>query len=485
MKDPSLNNDKQAINKLTVDMLKKYQRGELTGREMHQVERMLLEDPFAAEALEGMVEIDSEESWESIVSALNQQIDNRISREKQKIVPIYRRPRSIAAAVALLLVASFLVFNIADWVNTGAPDSEGPIALEKSSTPEPPEKDDEQKSPEPEEKPALITESDTGVLQEQQQYEQQPDRQEIARSLENELTAPQKTALSDAENKVLNTKNDSEIAVSEEIDIAVGADEAEISEELAKEVQAKPEAARKKQNEATIAGKQEEGAFSKTDKKRAQPTVTQSPSRLKQRPATQKTISGQVISADDGRGIPGVSLYFKGGNRGTTTDVEGNYELQVTENDAVLVCNFIGYVTEEILIQDQERIDIMLEPEKMALQEIVVVGNVNDSDEAFIPVVSARPEVKKQDYQRYLYENLRYPADALKNKIEGRVKVTFFVLPGGRLSDFQVKKSLGYGCDEEAIRLIREGPRWQPARKGEMEIKQKVRVRVRFEIKNE
>ena len=485
MNDPSSNNDKQAINELTADILKKYQRGELTSREMHQVEKMLLDDPFAAEALEGMAEIDSEERWESIVSALNQQIDSRISREKQKIVPIYRRPWSIAAAVTLLLIASFLAFNIADLVNTGAPDSRGPVAVEKYLTPEPPEKDGGEKSKENEEIPALITESDSVVLQEQRRHEQQPDHRAIVQSLENEPPAARKTTQPDTENKILNTKNESEIAVSEDIDIAFGADEAEISEELAEAVPAKPEEAGKKQDETSIARQPEEAAFSRTDKKRAQTTIKEPPTHLQDKPPMQKTISGQVISADDGRGIPGVSLYFKGGNRGTTTDIEGNYELQVTENDAVLVCNFIGYVTEEILIQDQERIDITLEPEKMALQEIVVVGNVDDNDEAFIPVVSARPEVKKQDYQRYLYENLRYPAEALKNEVEGRVKVTFFVLPGGRLSDFQVKKSLGYGCDEEAIRLIREGPRWQPARKGEMEIKQKVRVRVRFEIKNE
>ena len=485
MNDPSLNNDKQAINKLTVDILKKYQRGELTGREMHQVERMLLDDPFAAEALEGMKEIDSEERWEAIVSTLNQQVDSRISQERRKIVPLYRRPLSIAAAVTLLLVASLLVFNNADWVNTGAPDSGGPVAVEKFSIPEPPEKDGREKSEEIQETPRLITESDTVALPEQLRQEQQPDRRAIAQSLENEPRTPQKTALPDTENKVLNTKNDSEIAVSEEIDTAFGADEAEISEELANAVQAKPEEARKKQNETTIARQQEEGAFSKADKKRAQPTLKESASRLAHSPVTQKTISGKVISADDGIGIPGASLYFKGSKKGTTTDSEGNYELQVTENYTVLVCTFIGHVTEEILINDQERIDITLEPQKMALQEIVVVGNSNDDEEAFVPIVNARPEVKKQDYQRYLYENLRYPAEALKNKIEGRVKVTFFVLPGGRLSDFQVKKGLGYGCEEEAIRLIREGPRWQPARKGEMEIKQKVRVRVRFEIENE
>ena len=62
MKGPSLNNDKHGIDKLTTDILRKYHEGKLTGQEMHRVEKMLLDDPFAAEALEGMAAMDSTES---------------------------------------------------------------------------------------------------------------------------------------------------------------------------------------------------------------------------------------------------------------------------------------------------------------------------------------------------------------------------------------------------------------------------------------
>jgi TonB family protein len=64
---------------------------------------------------------------------------------------------------------------------------------------------------------------------------------------------------------------------------------------------------------------------------------------------------------------------------------------------------------------------------------------------------------------RYFQRNYRYPADARRNKIEGVVYVRFVVQANGDLSDFTVVKKVGYGCDEEAIRLLASMPKWRPA----------------------
>ena len=62
----------------------------------------------------------------------------------------------------------------------------------------------------------------------------------------------------------------------------------------------------------------------------------------------------------------------------------------------------------------------------------------------------------------YLIKNLRYPAEAQRAKIQGKVIVGFVVTDVGRIADVQVKQSVGGGCDEEAVRVVKGMPNWTP-----------------------
>ena len=96
--------------------------------------------------------------------------------------------------------------------------------------------------------------------------------------------------------------------------------------------------------------------------------------------------------------------------------------------------------------------------------------------------VEAYPRPDHETFKNYLLENLRYPEEALKNKIEGRVILNLSISVIGEILDIEVKRSLGYGCDEEAVRLVREGPIWNPASSDGTSVKTKVRVRVNFKL---
>jgi periplasmic protein TonB len=63
----------------------------------------------------------------------------------------------------------------------------------------------------------------------------------------------------------------------------------------------------------------------------------------------------------------------------------------------------------------------------------------------------------------YLNKHIRYPREAKKNGIEGQVKIRFDVDTLGNLSNFEIEEGLGYGCDEEVIRVLKKGPKWTPA----------------------
>lgn len=61
----------------------------------------------------------------------------------------------------------------------------------------------------------------------------------------------------------------------------------------------------------------------------------------------------------------------------------------------------------------------------------------------------------KKELIRHIRENLQYPAEALENKVQGDVIVRYKVNDNGEVFDPEVIKGIGYGCDEEAIRLIK------------------------------
>lgn len=87
--------------------------------------------------------------------------------------------------------------------------------------------------------------------------------------------------------------------------------------------------------------------------------------------------------------------------------------------------------------------------------------------------------------KEYYQKNLKYPVDALESGIEGRVFVQLFLDKKGRVMSDSTKiiRGLGYGMDEEAVRLINNMPPWSPAKfKGE-EIKYRLVLPVTFTIK--
>lgn len=87
-----------------------------------------------------------------------------------------------------------------------------------------------------------------------------------------------------------------------------------------------------------------------------------------------KKINGRVTSADDGLGFPGVNIIVKGTTNGTVTDNDGNYSIEVSSPDAILVFSSIGYRTTEVVVGGQSSINLAIEPDVTSLSEVVVVG---------------------------------------------------------------------------------------------------------------
>ncbi len=94
-------------------------------------------------------------------------------------------------------------------------------------------------------------------------------------------------------------------------------------------------------------------------------------------------------------------------------------------------------------------------------------------------VTAAQPQPGMRSYKKYLRDSIRYPSDQ-PNDGKKTVKVSFLVRPDGSLTDFTVKQSAGTWYDQEAIRLIREGPGWKAAAQQGESVAQQITIKVRF-----
>jgi TonB-linked SusC/RagA family outer membrane protein len=72
--------------------------------------------------------------------------------------------------------------------------------------------------------------------------------------------------------------------------------------------------------------------------------------------------------------LPGVSIMIKGTNIGTVTDIDGNYSINVSDENAVLVFSFIGYATQEVPVEGRSVIDVSMNEDVQSLDEVVVIG---------------------------------------------------------------------------------------------------------------
>ncbi|SFU60601.1 TonB-linked outer membrane protein, SusC/RagA family [Porphyromonadaceae bacterium KHP3R9] len=86
-----------------------------------------------------------------------------------------------------------------------------------------------------------------------------------------------------------------------------------------------------------------------------------------------KSVKGRVTDAS-GETIPGVTISVKGTNQGTTTNIDGEYQLINVQENAVLVFSFVGMETEEIPVAGKTIINVVMSESSIALQEVVAIG---------------------------------------------------------------------------------------------------------------
>jgi hypothetical protein len=175
--------------------------------------------------------------------------------------------------------------------------------------------------------------------------------------------------------------------------------------------------------------------------------------------ARSRQIMGQVT---DGNGSPliGVSVVVSGTNAGTVTNVDGTYSLNLPAGATALEFNYTGYNSMRVTLGRNDQVDVELTENEAALSEVVVAGYGQASDEQ-PPYESLRPVGGFKQFKQYVANNLRHPEADKQPRPKQVVRVRFTLQADGRLTDFNPKGDAPQAYKDEAVRLLREGPRWE------------------------
>ncbi|MFT7036513.1 MAG: protein TonB [Cyclobacteriaceae bacterium] len=118
----------------------------------------------------------------------------------------------------------------------------------------------------------------------------------------------------------------------------------------------------------------------------------------------------------------------------------------------------------------QEPVEFTPLPKEKVIEEFIVV-----EEEAKFPGGTAA-------WTKFLTKNLKYPKQAQRANIEGRVILNFYVDAEGSISNISVLRGIGSGCDEEAVRVLSKSPKWKPGRQRGVPVKSAKQIAFVFRL---
>lgn len=157
----------------------------------------------------------------------------------------------------------------------------------------------------------------------------------------------------------------------------------------------------------------------------------------------QQVVKGTVVAQSDGKPVPGASVVVKGTTNGTVTDVDGKYTLNVANPQGILVFSYIGFVTQEVSLNNQSILDIHLVVDSKSLDEVVVVGygtqkrvdvvgsiaKISSTDLTKVPTTSVAEAMQGMASGLYVGNTSGHPGAAPDIKIRGKNSINLSTSP--------------------------------------------------------
>ena len=398
---------------LDIDVLDDYLEGKLDSGMMHKVERISLEDPFVAQALEGL---SAAKKRTQTFSLLQKQLQERVAQKpvERKMWRTTSHRLSIAATAAVLFITAGVLF----WMR----ESNRRQQLEMANN--------QPKQIEVNIKPqvAAVAPADTLLAK----VSSLVDQQKVEQTLDQTLSKG---------NQAIAKHNTPKETMIESASLAnKEAVKARLTKEN-RENQAKMVGARIAAPVAPVQALESrvEGIQVKTD-------------------PYAKSVKGTVYDVY-GRPLSGADVKMVGDDIRAITNKSGEFTLPLDKEKekVTLEVTSLGFASKNVEAKVNQEVNVRLSENASALNEVVVVSAKNAAKKkaAKDEVVIGIPAIGWKAYSEYLAKENKLYVSGTKT-----VLLSFVILPNGTPSDIKVEKSEGKAFDEEAIRLLKNGDKW-------------------------
>jgi TonB family protein len=223
-----------------------------------------------------------------------------------------------------------------------------------------------------------------------------------------------------------------------------------------------------------------------------------------------KEVKGFVVR-EDGTPLEGAAIVIKGKTIGCTSDSKGFFRLDNLADEDLLVVSYVGFKSIVIKPDFKSEMTIKMERQTVVTETVNIPppppppvdsgGNINPPPPPPPPPPPSNGESLKSNENKevlieempmfpggenamlaWISDNLKYPAEAVKNKITGMVYVNFVVSSTGKIKNVKIRKSVNSLLDAEAVRVVKSMPDWTPGKQNGKPVDVDYAVPVNFKL---
>jgi TonB family protein len=459
------------IKKITAADIEKYHKGLLSKKEMHDLEKAALDDPFIADALEGYAVAgqDAPLHLNDLRTRLAQRTEGTkvvpLNERKRKAIPWLRVAALVIVVAGAALLANQLIFKsskkteIAKIEKKTGEEIKSPVITDNSVTVSPGTKDETT----PLVKEDGGTKGTTTVPHEGQ-------GEAPVKSLANNTTSQEDVVVNNNA-PVTTTTNPGSVTTNPPVTGAIDDKARPDDKKLAKEKTRDLAAERKLKTDGDGVKDQYDGDVATQQNKTEGITTTRRAANEGAgyyRNNQTNTFRGQVTDANNVP-VPFANVTnAQDNNAGTYADARGNFTLTYPDSVLNVQVRSIGFENRSIQLRNAVPTNQVVLQDDKSLSETVISNQKPNAETRNrnmamnVKLEEPEPADGWENYDTYLANNLNAPEEIkTKQTSGGQVQVSFEVNKEGEPINIKVEKSLCSKCDKEAIRLVKEGPKWK------------------------
>jgi hypothetical protein len=412
--------DKEHSAPFTASDIQRYHSGHMSPQEMHLLEKAALDDPFLADALEGYALTPTPvQDMVEIRERLKQRTETR------RTVPLFsRHPWLRAAAIIIFTVGAGLLA----WQLSFSP--KGKIAIQPSV----------------------------------QQKEQQSNSDTETKAPGTDSSTMNQPAVTEQDARVTSTDNNREISpVTPANPLPVTR-----SQSPSVPVQSSPAESRPRADQEDMAALKKDANKAEIGRNQYEPSYRQRNARQNEGGPSQQPINyynGRVVD-NQSNAIPFATISNSRDRNTVVTDKDGNFTLKSSDSTLDATVSAPGYEVNRLQLENSRSNTVIMKENNAALEEVVVTSAYGNQKKKEIMqtrkvVDTLEPAEGWAYFDDYIARSLQVRTDEQLETVSGEVKLSFEVNRNGEPVNIRVEKSLCPRCDEEAIRLLKEGPKWK------------------------